>query len=60
MHVEVRRAGGDAIAQHAAPLGIGLGGGELKPGTIELGGNVRQRAVGPQTVDSGDRSCASL
>ena len=60
MHVEVGRAGGDAIAQHAATLGIGLGGGELELATIERGGNVRQRAIGPQTVGSGHRSCASL
>src|SRR5215468_7102546 len=49
MHVEMRRAAGDAVAQHAATLGIGLRCGKLELAAIELGGDVRQRVVRSQT-----------
>ena len=60
VHVEMRRPRGDAVAQHAAALGVGLGRGELKLGAVELVRHLSQREIGAQAVGRGHRGGAAL
>jgi hypothetical protein len=60
VHVEMRRAGGDAVAQHAAALGVGFGRPELELGAVELGGHLGSREVRAEAVGRGQCGGAAL
>ena len=60
VHVEVRRAACNAVAQNAAALGIGLGRLELEFGAVELQRHIGLGEVGTQSVGRGHRGSAAL
>src|SRR5262245_54501875 len=60
MHVEMRWTAGDAVAQHAATLGIELGRLQLELGTIEFIRHLGRGVIGAETVSCSDSGSTTL